>query len=331
MIFREHRPSDLMTMMGGCEYRDDAQCPHWNIFIHEIPCKDKALAAYLQRLAGYCMTGDVSEQVYFIFYGKGQNGKSTFLRVLTGILGDYATYAKFQTFAAKRIDAAGRDELARLRGKRLVVAIEVKKRQRLNESLLREVTGGEKLPAHFLYHPEFTYEPQFKVILGVNDLPRIEGTDVATWRRPHLVPFTYTVPEKDRLRDLFETYLQPEFPGILNWMLQGCKEWQRSGLKPPKAVLEATAGYKTSQDTVQRFIGECCTVDSKDRVGDPSRLRAISAFRIYQDFQKSEGSLNRREFYAEMDTLFKTDTDSQGGYKVWRGLALKEAGLFTEQ
>jgi putative DNA primase/helicase len=316
-------------MMGGCEYREDARCPHWDIFIHEITCGDKALATYLQRLAGYCLTGDVGEQVYFIFYGKGSNGKSTFLRVLTGILGDYATYANFRTFADKGIDGAGRDELARLRGKRLVVDIEVKKRQRLNESLLREITGGEELVGHFLYHKEFTYQPQFKVILGVNDLPQIEGTDLATWRRPHLVPFNYTVPEKERLRDLFETYLRPEFPGILNWMIAGCRDWQRSGLAPPEAVTGATREYKRSMDTVERFLRECCDVDAKDRLV-PSILRAATGLRVYRGFQKGEGSLNRTEFYGEMDRLFKTDTNSQGGYKVWRGVALK-ADLFPEQ
>jgi putative DNA primase/helicase len=319
-----------MTMMGGCQYIEGAQCPHWNIFIHEITCGIKALAAYLRRLAGYCLTGDTSEQTYFIFYGKGQNGKSTFLRVLTAILGDYATYAKFRTFAAEGSDAAGRDELARLRGKRLVVAIEVKKRQRLNESLLREVTGGEELVGHFLYHPEFTYQPQFKVILGVNDLPKIEGTDMATWRRPHLVPFNYTVPPEKLIRDLFEAYLRPEFPGILNWMLEGCKEWQRLGLAPPEVVTEATGEYRRSMDTVERFLRECCDVDPKDRLGDPSFLRAATAFRTYQNFQKGEGGLNRRDFYEEMDTLFKTNNRSQCGYKVWRGLALK-GGLLTEQ
>lgn len=328
MIFREHRAEDLITMMGGTEYHEEARCPYYDVFIDEITCGDRELAAYLQRLGGYCLTGDTKEQTYFIFHGKGQNGKSTLLRVWTGILGDYATYANFRTFAAQARDA-DRDELARLRGKRLVVAIEVKRRQRLNESLLREVTGGEKLVAHFLYHPEFAYQPQFKVILGVNDLPKIEGTDLATWRRPHLVPFNYTVPKEHLIQDLFETYLRPEFPGILNWIIAGCKEWQRIGLQPPAAVLEATAGYKESQDTVQRFVQECCDVDSEDRIV-PSHMRAVTAFRTYQQFQKGEACLSRREFYEEMDALFKTDNNSQCGYKVWKRVALKSE-LFTEQ
>jgi putative DNA primase/helicase len=130
---------------------------------------------------------------------------------------------------------------------------------------------------------------------------------------------------------LFETRLQPEFPGILNWMIRGCAAWQSQGLAAPPAVTGATKEYKDSMDTVAHFVQECCTIDSKDWVGNPSKLRAISAFRIYQSFQKGEGSLNRRDFYEDMDALFKTDTDTQGGYKVWRGLVLKETGLFTEQ
>jgi putative DNA primase/helicase len=236
-----HRRGDLITKLAPVEFDPEATCPRWEEFLRTCMQRNRNLIEFLQRAAGYCLTGVVREQVMILLYGTGANGKSTFLNTLRALLGDYAQDTPARTFLAKRSDSASND-LAALKGARLCTAIEAGKGRRLDEELVKRVTGGDPVTARYLYGEYFTYHPGFKLWLAVNDKPRVEGTDEGIWRRIQEIPFTYSVPEAERDLEL-AARLREELPGILNWALAGCRVWDEEGLNPPPEVT-ATGGHR---------------------------------------------------------------------------------------
>ncbi len=169
--------------------RPAGRCPRWERFLAEIFAGDLELVEYVQRFVGYCLTGDTREQTLAVLHGFGCNGKSTLLTVLKRLLGDYAMTAPFDTFMRARSDHGPGNELARLRGSRLVTASESGEGKRLDEATVKEITGGDTIAARFLYGEHFEYTPQFKLILVTNHRPKVDGADDAIWRRIRLVPF----------------------------------------------------------------------------------------------------------------------------------------------
>ena len=214
------------------------------------------LIEFLKRAVGYSLTGDVSEQCLFIFFGSGANGKSTFLRAVNMISGDYGQQTATETLLVRQRGAIPND-IARLKGARFITASEAEAEQRLAESLIKQMTGGDIISARFLHQEWFDFEPTYKIFLGTNHKPVIKGTDYAIWRRIKLVPFEVTIPEQERDRDLLNK-LQEELPGILAWAVNGCLEWQKNGLGVPEEVSEATKEYKNEMDIISDFINECC-------------------------------------------------------------------------
>lgn len=244
---------DYLTMALGASYTAGARCPRWLQFLSEVFAGDTALIAYLQRAVGYCLTGDTREQKVFLCYGGGANGKSTFLEVLTWLLGDYSANASFDTFdAARRSDST--NDLAALKGRRLVTVIETEEDRRLAEARVKAVTGGDLITARFLYGEFFSYRPQFKIWLAMNHKPVIRGTDRGIWRRLQLIPFmqNFEGREDKTLRDT----LRDELPGILNWALDGLRAWQRDGLGTCAAVTQATREYQEESDQVGRWLSD---------------------------------------------------------------------------
>jgi putative DNA primase/helicase len=208
------------------------------------------------RMTGYALTGSTREHALAFLYGTGANGKSTFLNAVTGAAGDYHRTAPIETFTATNSERHPTD-LAGLRGARLVTAVETEEGRRWAESKIKALTGGDKIAARFMRQDFFEYTPQFKLIIAGNHKPGLRSVDEAMRRRFHLVPFTVTIPPEERDRDL-DAKLKAEWPGILQWMIEGCVEWQRIGLAPPKAVTEATAAYLDQQDAMAAWLDECC-------------------------------------------------------------------------
>jgi putative DNA primase/helicase len=214
----------------------------------------KELISFLQRAIGYSLTGDISEQVLLLLYGVGSNGKSTLLEIIRLILGDYALNTPFSTFLMRDNETV-RNDLARLVGARFVSSIEVKASQRLDEAVVKQLTGGDTITARFLYREYFEFVPCFKLWLAVNHKPVIRGTEEAIWRRIRLIPFEVIIPE--RVRDKkFPLKLQSELSGILRWALQGCLDWQDQGLDAPEEVIQATASYRSEMDILGNFLAE---------------------------------------------------------------------------
>jgi len=257
-VQRPPRPEDYCTKAAATR-ADDRGCPLWLAFLDRVTKGDKDLQAYLQRVAGYCMTGSIKEHTLFFFYGTGANGKSVFLNTLRAIWNDYAVVAPMETFVESSIDRHP-TELAYLQGVRLVVAQETAQGRRWDESKIKKLTGGEPIAARYMRQDFFEFKPQFKLLIAGNHKPALTSVDEAIRRRFHLIPFTVTIPIEERDKDLSDK-LKPEWGGILQWAVTGCLEWQRIGLAPPKAVLDATKEYLAEEDTLARWIDERCAVD----------------------------------------------------------------------
>jgi putative DNA primase/helicase len=256
-----HRRQDLLTKLAPVAYDPDALCPTWDRFLLEVMNGDQDLVSFLQRAIGYTLTGDTSEQVIFILHGKGANGKSTLLETLRAMLGDdYTVQVRPETLMVKQGDAIPND-IARLKGARLVNARETEEGKRLAEALVKEMSGGDTITARFMRSEFFDFKPEFKLFLAANHKPTIRGTDLAIWRRIRLIPFAVTFAEEQQDKQLPKK-LQAELPGILAWAVRGCLGWQvLGGLGTPAAVKQATEEYKSESDTLAAFLDECTIED----------------------------------------------------------------------
>lgn len=273
------RRSAYCTMMtavapaGGCYL--------WTGFLKCVLGDDKELLGFAQKLCGYLLTGQTSEHLLVFLYGTGANGKTVFLNTITGLMGDYARTASMDTFTETK-SAGHPTELAYLRGARLVVATETAEGGRWNESRIKVLTGGDKISARFMRGDFFEYMPQFKLVIAGNHRPSLRTVDEAMRRRFRLLPFTTTIPEAERDPRLTEK-LRAEWPGILQWAIDGCLEWQRSGLSVPAAVKAASLDYMQAEDVLQQWIEERCET-SPDAWAASSTL-----FASWQKYAESSG------------------------------------------
>ena len=254
---RPHRAEDYLTHMTAVAPGGD--CPLWHAFLDRIT-EDKSLQQYLQRVCGYALTGLTYEHALFFLYGKGANGKTTFKKAVSGILADYHRAAPIETFTASHTDRHP-TELADLRGARLVTANETDEGRRWAESRINMLTGGDRVRARFMRQDLFEFTPQLKLMIDGNHKPSLRSVNEAARRRFNLIPFTVTIPLKERDKDLSDK-LKAEWPGILQWMIDGCVDWQERGLAPPEVVTAATAAYLDAQDTVAAWLDECCELDA---------------------------------------------------------------------
>ena len=219
---------------------------------------DADLISFLQRAAGYSITGMITEECFFFLYGLGSNGKSKFLEAITGCLGDYYESSSMETFITQKYEQHPAD-LAKLRGARLVSATETEEGRRWAEAKIKAITGGDAISARFMRQDFFTFTPTLKLWIAGNHKPGLKNVDKAMRRRVNIVPFTVTIPEEARDKNL-SAKLRAEWPIVLRWMIDGCRDWQAGGLQPPAAVTSATDDYIEAEDTLGRWLEECCTV-----------------------------------------------------------------------
>lgn len=255
---RRHDPGDHMTKIAAVGPGGD--CPRFLAFLDRITGRDAELQAYLRRAIGYALTGDTREHALFFMHGKGANGKSVLLSTVSGIVGAYQRTAPIETFTASNTDRHPTD-LAGLRGARLVTATETEEGRRWADSKIKQLTGGDTVSARFMRQDYFDYKPAFKLFIAGNHKPSLRSVDEAIRRRFHLIPFAVTIPAEERDGELTEK-LKAEWPGILAWLIEGCLEWQTEGLRPPTAVIDATAAYLESEDAVAAWIADRCERDA---------------------------------------------------------------------
>jgi putative DNA primase/helicase len=314
---REHH----ITKLAPVSYDAAATCPRWMAFLERV-LPDHSVRAFVQRAVGYSLTGSTSEQVMFILFGVGCNGKSTFLETIGEMMGDYRLETPTSTLLATREDQDGpRNDVARLKGARLVTAMEAEEGRRLHESRVKELCGGDTVTARFLHREFFQFQPTHKLWLRANHKPVVRGSDMGIWRRIRLVPFLVTIEDDEKDPEL-SSRLRTEVSGILTWAVEGALEWQRRGLSPPPGIEDATSAYRSEMDVLGAFLEECCVAD------DRSTVSSGELYASYRQWCETNG-----EYVANQTTMGRRLTERGfanfrlgNGRKAWRGLKLSEWG-----
>jgi putative DNA primase/helicase len=313
-----HDPNHLISKITNIEFDENAECPKWMDFLDYIFSGDMELIGYMQKLTGYCLTGSIKQQILPILYGNGNNGKTTFMQVLEGLLGEYCIYADVSSFAVSNSSNI-RNDLARMKGSRLILTSEFEHNQHISEATVKSVTGGEKIPCRYLYGEYFEYRPTGKIMMATNYKPLIKGTDKGIWRRIHFIPFLVQIAERDRKENYHEELLE-ELPGILNWALEGCLQWQKEGLKKPPAVEDATTEYRKDMDDLADFLDTCCESASN------AKIHSSDIFKAYTDWAMEnsiKNPLSQRAFSKELELRgYKKKRDGKGIF--WENIRLKD-------
>lgn len=300
------------------EYSDNVDAPLWEKFLNQIFNNDEELIHYVQKAIGYSFTGSVDEQCLFILNGRGRNGKSVFSNVVSDVAGNYAKQMNVQTIVAKKNQSgSANSDIARLEGARIVTSSELNEGDRFDESLVKQLTGGDKILARFLYGSEFEYKPKFKIWMATNHLPIIRGTDDGIWRRIKIIPFNIQIP-KEKVDKRLEYKLKAEYTGILNWIVQGAIMWQQEGLEDPEAVTKVIETYRAEMDPLDAFLEECCTT------GQNYSIKAREMYDAYHEWAKEseEYKMSMTKFGREMRKKLLRVKRRDGWYYV--GLKLKE-------
>jgi putative DNA primase/helicase len=262
-VMRPAAPTDYITKAAAvAPAPPGTDAPLFRAFLDRITDADAELQAYLQRFAGYALTGVTEEHAFVFGYGTGANGKTVLENLLKDIMGDYAGTIPTEMLMVSDGERHP-TELARLRGVRLATGSETEDGRRWAEAKIKTLTGGDPIAARFMRQDFFEFKPQFKLFVVGNHRPSLRGVDEAMRRRLHLVPFTVTIPEDERDTELPDK-LRAEWPAILRWMVDGCLEWQRRRLDPPASVRGATADYLEAEDALNLWMEESATREHPD-------------------------------------------------------------------
>jgi P4 family phage/plasmid primase-like protien len=312
---REHHRGDMLTKLAPIEYDASARAPAWE---DALQCwlPSEGLRSFAQRVIGHALTGDVSEQVLPFLHGPGANGKTTMLNTVLEMMGDYGQQAAPDLLLAKR--GSHPTELADLFGARLVASVEVEDGRRLAESLVKQLTGGDRIKARRMREDFWEFAPTHKVFLAANHKPVVRGTDHAIWRRIKLVPFDVVIPKEAQDPRLPEK-LRAELPGILAWAVRGCLAWQREGLGEPVEVRAATDKYRHESDVLSGFVDECCVVrpDAWCKFAD-----LWQAYTRWCEESNEHPETKRRFGDSLTERGFERDNGS-GNVAIRRGIALR--------
>ena len=310
-----HRREDLCTKLAAVRFEPTATCPLFEGFLDRIMGCDFELAGFVQRSIGYALTGSVKEQAIFIWYGSGANGKTTLIEAIRELLGDYAKTADSALLLSKKSDGIS-NNIARLAGARFVSTSETEAGRRLDETQVKQLTGGDTITARFLYAEFFEFAALFKLFLATNHRPKIRGTDKGIWRRIRLVPFNVTIPDEQQDKELKDK-LRDELPGILAWAVRGSLAWQNQGLGIPPEVREATESYRCDMDVVGRFISERCI----PKAGIKTPVSKLYGEYVTWCEENGEEPLKKGDFGHQVGAHgFSDDRDGRTRYRVGIGL-----------
>jgi putative DNA primase/helicase len=317
-----HNPDELHTKIAPVKCEPTAKRDRWISFLAEV-IPDAEARAHFQRVVGYCLTGNVSEHKLFFFFGTGANGKSVVLEVLLSLFGDYGTLAPVSLLMSKPTEQHPCDKMV-LRGRRLAVFAEVPTGQRWDESTIKALTGGDTITGRGMRENFSTFTPVAKFAIAGNHRPRTNDLSEGFRRRFEEFPFEVTIPESRRDPKLAEK-LRSELSGILNYALEGCREWQRDGLGKSAKVQAATGAYFADNDRLGPFFAERCIFAGANRVSRAA-LRAA-----YVEWCEHEGEhpINPREFGELLRQRGATDGNVRTGNAVargWHGVGLLDRG-----
>lgn len=321
----KHDINKMFSQITNTDYTEKMQPAVWLDFLNDIFAGNQKVIRYIQKALGYSLTGSTREQIMFILFGKGRNGKSIFVEVISEILGDYSNNMQAKSLMVKKNDNVNTD-IARLSKARFVTSSEPNEGFRFDEGLIKQLTGGDKVTARFLYAEEFEYTPKFKIWVSTNHKPIIRGTDDGIWRRLVLIPFDVQIPEEKVDKDLKYKLLR-EAPAILNWMAEGAYMWMQEGLEMPDKLKAAVQKYRNEMDTLGQFIEDCCKVDkySSEKVSNLHQ-----AYKTWSnDNLTSTKVLGMKSFSQKMEERFVKESKRDANYFI--GIEIDRTKSFEEQ
>jgi putative DNA primase/helicase len=311
--------SDYITKILNTPYDPYAKCPRWEAFFNRIMDGDSDIISFLQRALGYTLTGDIGEQCVFILYGKGANGKSTMLSVLKSILGGYARQSAADTFMESRNKSDAGYDIAMLKGARFVTSIETREGKKIDEAIIKQITGGDTVSCRRMREDFWEYDPEFKLFLSTNHKPVIKGTDHGVWRRLRLIPFNVRIPDDEKDKDLHLKLLE-EAPGILAWCVRGCIDWQAGGLREPDEVWAVTKKYREEMDILGAYLDEMCLLEKNHTV--PKK----DLYESYVRWLKEAGEfvVSHTKLTSQLKDRGFVD-DRNAYYRFWWGIKLNDS------
>lgn len=328
---RPHNRSDRITRIVNCDYDADAYSETFNKFIERIQ-PDPSIRAFLQRSIGYSLLGNVRERSFWILYGTGNNGKSLFTNLFINLLGEYASTTTSASIMQSKQSAIPND-IARLKGKRFIVVPETGENERMNEALVKSLSAGDKVSARFLFGEYFDFFFSGKLWIATNHKPTITDHSKGFWDRVKLIPFSQDIPASEVIKsdDLMQT-LMAEAPAVLNWAVQGCRDYfDLDGLDTPKVIQDEIDAYRREQDSIAQFIEERCETLEQAREGKTDNFAfSASEYRVsnkdlyaaYKEFCTANGEYLRSHRRLTQNMHERGFRQLNSGGRYWDGVKL---------
>lgn len=289
---QSHTKSDNISKLADFDYNPNATCPMWLKYLERIfrnrGDKKEETISFLQRAVGYTLSGGTQEQCLFLLHGSGANGKSVFLDVLNALMGEYGAVTQSSSFTTNHGDI--NNDIAALAGMRLVCSSENSSETKLDEALIKQLTGGEKISARFLHQEYFTFRPKFKIWWAFNHAPAITDMTNSIWRRIKIIPFEEVLPESEWDKNLASKLISNEISGIFNWAVEGLRKYNEIGLNPPEAVTKATSDYRLDQDVLNDFVVQYCEIpQDNEGFGKSKQIKASDLYTAYKQWNSLNG------------------------------------------
>lgn len=279
-FLRPAHPKDLVSKLAGCDFDPDAECPMFESFLETI-MPDPDIRSFLQRAVGYTLTGLVDEEVFFLAYGAGQNGKSVFANIISTAMGEYVITLGAPLITLRKHENEAERQMAMLPGSRLALVNETSQGEVFDSARVKAIASREKLAARFLHKEVFNFMPTHKLWIRTNHLPGSLDSGDGFWRRCTPIPFTVRIPEEKKIGDLDRKIIAAELPGVLAWAVRGAVEWARSGLRVPQAIKAIVAEYREETDILGEWLTERTELDPD------ATVTVAAAFTDYAEFCKA--------------------------------------------
>jgi putative DNA primase/helicase len=316
-----HNKEYLFTQYIDIKFDKEAVCPKWDGFLNMIFAGNPELINFVQKLAGLSVSGITDEQVLIFLYGLGANGKSTFVNTLHKIMDSYGIAINIEAFLRKSDIGGTTPYLVNLLNKRFVTATEIPEGRRLNESLIKQLSGQDDISVNPKYEKAYSFSPTHKLWIVGNHKPQVRDDSYGFWRRLKVIPFEIKIPEEEQrpMSIIIQDFLE-EAPGILNWLVEGFQKWVIEGLNDPIQVKDATKEYQSEQDLLQQFLDEECDLNSDIRIPKKDLLEKFNNWLLSSGEEKYTTSKLTRQLIGK-DIGIKVGGD---GKKYYLGLGLKE-------
>lgn len=301
--------------------------PLWERVVNDLTCGNKELARWLQKAVGYSLTASTKEQCMFFLYGNGNDGKSLFLNTISAVIGNYSSNMQPETIMLSKGNSnnSNTSDIARLNKVRFVACEEASEGVRLNEGLIKQLTGGSRVTCRFLFENDFEYTPEYKIWMATNHKPKIVGTDRGIWRRMRIIPCNANIPDSKIDKDLFYKLQATEYPAILKWCVDGAIMWHKEGLNDvPGVVKSAINEYRDEMDIIQSFLEECVIITNNDQ----DIVNSTTLFNSYNNWAKNnnEYRMSSRKFFLEIDKKLPEKKHTRNG-NVFSKIALKAENI----